>query len=590
MFTKFTGFIVGLFCLPLASFASINQQLNEKTFLKNLETIKHVFEVTYAPASWKKELFDWDLELQTKQTRREIKQDMAVTDYQKLLKKFFMSTNDYHANIQFYSTALSLLPFRVQKVDQKYLVVTSLELDPKEASIAGIKHQLKQGDEILEMDGRPIDDVIQEIKIKEIGQSGSATDQRLAELALTLRKGASGHEMSAGNAHFKIRRGEEGQVFEVTYPWFNLPEEIVIPMGLTSNRKLDSSDHWLKQYPVLNKKLSVPFYADFVHAQQKLLSATSPCYFKKVLEEEQEEGEDQLFPLGAKHSFLPPLGQVIWKGPADCFFDAYLCLIPSGKKIAYIRIPSFVGEETDVVQLEEMVSYLEKESDALVIDQLNNPGGLLLFKYAIASLLTDRPLYTAKSAMAITQEEVMGGVMLNRFVELIQEEAKLDGSFNTSIVGYRLGLEEFLKIKDYNDFIIQEWSQGKTLTAPIPYLGLDFVKPSPIRYTKPMVILVNELDFSCGDFFPALMQDNQRALIFGTKTAGAGGHIVETYFPNLLGIRGFVTTGSLGYRLNGKPLENLGVTPDVVYEITENDIRHQYQDYLQALHKVLDKL
>jgi len=86
------------------------------------------------------------------------------------------------------------------------------------------------------------------------------------------------------------------------------------------------------------------------------------------------------------------------------------------------------------------------------------------------------------------------------------------------------------------------------------------------------------------------MQDNQRAVIFGTKTAGAGGHVVETRFPNLLGIKAFITTGSLGYRLNGKPIENLGVTPDIMQEVTENDIKNEYQDYIKALHQAIDHL
>ena len=100
-------------------------------------------------------------------------------------------------------------------------------------------------------------------------------------------------------------------------------------------------------------------------------------------------------------------------------------------------------------------------------------------------------------------------------------------------------------------------------------------------------MLVNSLDFSCGDFFPAILQDNKRATILGTKTAGAGGYVLETSFLNLQGIAHFSYTGSIAFRLDGQPIENYGVTPDIVYNMTTYDLQNNYGQYTRTIQEAL---
>ncbi len=52
-------------------------------------------------------------------------------------------------------------------------------------------------------------------------------------------------------------------------------------------------------------------------------------------------------------------------------------------------------------------------------------------------------------------------------------------------------------------------------------------------------MLINEMDMSCADFMPAILQDNKRATLFGSRTAGAGGHVLSFNFPNIHGIADF---------------------------------------------------
>ncbi|MCR4295307.1 MAG: S41 family peptidase, partial [Elusimicrobia bacterium] len=122
--------------------------------------------------------------------------------------------------------------------------------------------------------------------------------------------------------------------------------------------------------------------------------------------------------------------------------------------------------------------------------------------------------------------------------------------------------------------------------------GVDDIDPAPKaeeRYTKPILLLTNALDFSGGDFFPAILQDNQRATILGVRTAGAGG-IVRSFSVNQFGIDRLSATTSLAERPNGKPIENLGVTPEIPYEITARDLRTGFAEYRWKILKALDGL
>ena len=151
--------------------------------------------------------------------------------------------------------------------------------------------------------------------------------------------------------------------------------------------------------------------------------------------------------------------------------------------------------------------------------------------------------------------------------------------------------EELENIKDYFSTIVETFKNGKTLTEPLHLFGEKEIQPnSTVVYKKPMLVLINELDFSCGDFFPAMIQDNKLGKLFGKKTAGAGGYVLFHPYSSSFGVAGFSLTGSIGYRFDGSPIENLGVTPDIPYELTVKDLQSNYQDYIHAVNTEVNKL
>jgi C-terminal processing protease CtpA/Prc len=124
------------------------------------------------------------------------------------------------------------------------------------------------------------------------------------------------------------------------------------------------------------------------------------------------------------------------------------------------------------------------------------------------------------------------------------------------------------------------WLAGNPMTDKISFHGEQMLFPNGVHYTKPIVVLADEMSGSGGDAFPAMLQGMGRAKIVGTRTMGAGGHVVEaaplSYSNNTVRV-----TKSLFFHPNGKPIENNGVTPDFQYTPTVNDFMHGYACYRQ---------
>lgn len=295
--------------------------------------------------------------------------------------------------------------------------------------------------------------------------------------------------------------------------------------------------------------------------------------------------------IGARSSFIPPLGRIIWRSSRDSIFDAYIFETISGKKIGYIRIPHYMGDEENLIEFGMRMNLFEMNTDAMVIDQINNPGGSLFYLYALASTLTNQPLSTPKHRIALTQEEVAVAFQMLPLLEQVTDDDEARTLFGESIEGYPVDLQFALLTKDFCNFLVDQWNSGHLFSQPTHLFGFDQLDPHPyFRYSKPILLLVNALDFSGGDFFPTILQDNKRATIMGVRTSGAGGYVISVEYPNQTGIKNFIMTGSVAERINHKPIENLGVVPDIKYELSVADLQENYREYGNAIVSNVERL
>ncbi len=552
----------------LPSGQGMTQGQLKATMLQNLDVISSVFSAQYGPGLWKESHEGWDLDAQINKAKQQVQNTPNITmdQYHEFLRTFFHSMKDYHVSVGFNSTEASTLPFAVTGTKGHYYISWIDRAKLSESSFP-----FKVGDELTAFGGKPTADVVKDLQAR-LGNNTALTDKALASMFLTSRHASSFGDVDKGPVSVTVKPQGGGAPQSRQLLWDYTPEQIKQPKPRENTFNIAEVPE-----PGAIPKVRIPGMMEMLAPVQAELAepAANPMS------------------IGSRESFLPDLGTKVWSSPDDSVFHAYIYQRPDKKLIGYVRISSYEPDDADaaVKEFGEIVKLFQSKTQGLVIDQVNNPGGSVLYLYALASMLTDRPLATPRHHVAITQEDVQGAVNFLKLEPLIKSDADALKAMGPSQGGYPTSYEFFRHLIEYQRFVIDQWNQGKTLTDPIFIEGVDQINPSSVaKYGKPILLLINELDFSGGDFFPAIMQDNKRATLFGTRTAGAGGFIREVKVPNQVGIDHFVVTGSIAVRADKQPIENLGVRADVQYAPTLADLQGGFADYAKTVDAAMTRL
>ncbi len=597
--------MIRLFILAFFGFSSILSGLSDTSIrlrmIQDLETIKHRYEESYAPIEWKKELFALDIEASFEVAKEQILSIPSITlkKYHQIVRDFLRSMRDFHVNAAFFSTEKAELPFDVKGCQGRYFISW---VDP--FRFPSLSHGIHLGDEILEFDGKPIAEVIETLKFQKREGVNPLTDEAIAALKLTTRRGQAADEVPKGIVNVTIRSSKTGRVMKVELLWDYQPEKITSHLHLFAD--------------AIDFSRSTPSNRHLLETQRAFMA--DPVYQAIALDHSEREGS-----LGNRKSFLPLFGEFFWTSKeekalleeelapeddeesADLFFwHTYVYRHPKTKSaIGYIRIPHYVLTQGQIKAYGKWMNFMNKYTDALVIDQLDNFGGFVHAVYQLNSMMTNQPMQAPYHRIKISQKDV---ALCHADLEKIRKIEELVDRMSKSQT-YRLNqnqeddlsdllggenhlnFQQLLFFKKYLHSLIEEWNAGRSLTQPLAIEGVDSINPDPdYSYTKPILMLINEMDLSGGDFMPAILQDNKRATLFGSRTAGAGGFVLSFEFPNTNGIAFCSYTASIAERINADKIENLGVEPDIKHDITPEDIKKGYADYIQAANEALEKL
>lgn len=566
------SFVVGVAALAFSVFANATEmsdpQLKARsTMVANLEFLRNAFHTQYAPADWKKQFAQWDIDSEINQAQESITNSpslLGTRDYQYLLSHLFQSARDYHTSISFFATEAASLPFSVKGAEGRYFIVYI-----NREKLSKDTFPFEVGDELVTFGDKPVDEAVKDILSSEVINS-SQTDQERAEQYLTNRSAARGFKVPHGPITIGVKPKGSDRVFSQQLIWDYTREKIAGP---------------------LEQALS---------SVQKAPQASSIYHHEMIAGDYESKPGAALvsdpYALGAKKTFTPDLGKKIWQSSEEDPFYAYIFQNTDKKLIGYIRIPSYEAEGyakdsfAAVENFRKVIAMFESTTDALVIDQVNNPGGSVSYLYSLVSMLTDQPIKAPRHRMMITQSDVKDASDALDEMAPIKSDADAQKILNDKLDGYPASYELVQFKRSYCDFILSEFRQGHTLTSPYWIEGVDQINPAKDHFTKPILLLINGLDFSGGDFFPATLQDNKRVTTFGTRTAGAGGYVLEFTYPNTFGVAKFRLTGSIAERADLNPIENLGVKPDVEYSISADDLQNDYRGYIQAIQNTLTQM
>lgn len=520
---------------------------------QELVFLKNQFEQGYAPLNWKQQTFNLSLDEELQLAQNKVDECQTLRDCRQAVIQFLSATRDYHVGYSFYSTEMSTLPLTIKSFEGKFIVV---EVDSKKLDQTLIP--IEVGDEVLEFNGHPIAEEAQKLFVHET-VNVEITDRAYADLMLTRRRASRNYAVPKGTVDLKVKSSTENKVYDVQLTWEYTPDSFA---------RLDQ--------PQKKSKLGFRLPQMTSMKALEMSNAASP------------------YSLGTRESFLPAFGDKIWESDAENTFDAYIFKNENGKLIGVVRIPSYTPDDEvkAVEQFGKIIERFQKVTDGMIIDQNNNPGGSVFYLYALASMLTDKALHTPQHKMAITYSEVQEALDITKQLKDVKDNESAVKEMGSELSGYPVSYQVVTMIRNFSDFILAEWKAGKKLSSPYYIWGVDKINPNAkIQYTKPIVILTNELDFSGGDFFPAIMQDNKRVTVVGQRTAGAGGYVHSMTYPSAFGLTQVGYTGSIAERLSLNPIENLGVTPDVLVPMTVEDVRNDFKPYRAAVMKVInDKL
>lgn len=574
----------------VAFFPGIKPTRMQEAMLRDLDNIRNIFQSQYAPIHWKKAYKGWELDTAIREAKEKVLGAHSVKSYQIILRDFFNSLEDYHVKVRFYSTEEASLPFQLGYADGGYYIqyVDRKKLSP-------LFYPINVGDELISFDGRPIEEVIQELKRVELSSEKEGTDHSLACRLLTKRSGAQGAQVPRGPVMIEVRSPFSKVERSYQLIWEYTPERVkdVLDPDAAPEALVKKGKKGLRGSGDSKRLQSL--------VEQAILGGemNTALQFSEELRGDQE-GLGNPHDIGARKSFIPPLGRMLMEAGEDEEFYWYLCESEDrSRRVGYVRIPFYVPRSMNIEKaLQEFAVIIERMqelSDVLVIDQVNNPGGNKWYLAGLASMLTDQPLYAPKDRMAIDQFWVhLSSLILDQFEGVETDEDAEEVFGGKSMMGMPINYQTVVYWREWCRFIIDQWGQGKTLTDPMYIMGMDKIHPHPrVRYTKPIVLLVNELCFSCGDFFPAILSDSKdksQLRIFGARTAGAGGFVRWHQYPNAFGVYAFSLTGSLAERVDKNPIENLGVQPDVEYALSRYDMQFNYVEYVQAVQELIDEL
>jgi cytosine/adenosine deaminase-related metal-dependent hydrolase len=264
----------------------------------------------------------------------------------------------------------------------------------------------------------------------------------------------------------------------------------------------------------------------------------------------------------------------------------------SSGTFAYVRIFTFNVPDADAFVEEFSRLVGELPPDGLVVDARGNGGGLIYAAERLLQVFTPRPIRPSPAQFVTTP------LML----DLCERHAPspLDPSFD---------------LGPWIPSIRQAVTTGAVYSQAVPITDPDSANRVGQTYQGPVVLITDALCYSATDMFTAGFRDHEIGTVLGVAdNTGAGGANVWTHellrvlmdaphpgkpafsnnpfrpLPYGAGMRVSVRRTTRVGDLEGTPLEDLGVEPDIRHRMTRQDVLGGNRDLFEHAGRLLKEL
>ena len=509
------------------------------------------YAMNYGPLQWKINLLNFDLR-NIGDWLSKAAQTQDDLDFYELCVSYVDRLNDAHDRFILPSDFSASLGFTADIYDGRVIV------DAVGRTLGRNALSIRVGDEVVSIDGVALNDLIQSLSKYTVAGNSRST-QRIAADYIAYRDQSI---MPHGNqvpdvSTVVVNRAGTQQTFSMAWVKSGTPITVVGPVISPASNSSARSIH--------------------SSSARGVVSVSDPL---KALRNMRLPGRNFIVGFGETQPvFQLPSNFVLRTGAGQ--FDVFYSgtYQAQGFNIGYLRIPSFDFLPTDQLQAE--IDYMEQNTDGLIVDVMRNPGG----DGCVAEDLLSRLIPNPFTAIGLEIRATLNWVQAYQFA--LQDA--IDNGATPDVVA---------QLQDLLQQVTTAYMTPSGRTGPLPVcqstLNLQPAadpKRGVIAYTKPIMLLVDELSASAAELFAAAMQDNQRAALFGMRTMGAGGSVdqfpVTTYSYGSAYI-----TESLMHRLNpvttsdypiAPYVENIGVRPDVVMDyMTVDNLTNHGATFVQA--------
>jgi Peptidase family S41/PDZ domain len=532
--------------------------LTRQQRIEDLTQLAGFYAKNYAPYEWKRDTQGFDLLRLTPWLHRI--QHADDLDFHEGLIEYVASLNDAHDFIAFPTTFSASLPMAVDIYDGTVLI---------EALNTTVFPGAQRGDELVSIDGRPVASLIADFRKYAVAANQRSTDRVAASRLVSRSQQIMPHISSLGeNAAVVIKLAATGAANTYVVPWTKigipvnsqgpvpsprrgegrllLPEEAQALASATPGAGRGSI------FQIADPGVSDNTLPSYMEPIRALLNASVSKDYYSV------SGVGSRFPV-----YGPPPGFVLRPVPAGT--PAFLLsgtYESNGVRIGLLRIPTMSPPSAALIlqHLDQEIAFFNANTDALIIDVMRNPGGLVSFVEAISQRFMPDQFQTIGFEIRAT------AAWLFSFAAQLTS-ARLNPATPPAVLA---NLEA-----NFNE-VLSAYNENRGRSAPVSLnaTGSLTLEPAAVRYTKPLMVLIDEFSASGADMFPAIIQSNGRGPLFGMRTMGAGGSVVgynapaytESFFRITVSL---MNRGHIVQTPDFPPapyIENIGVRPDITVD------------------------